>query len=215
MFEASLTNQRFLAPCMVVQFGTLLLNILFNYLFIYVVGWGFVGSVFGTALVRLIRLILIVIVFFVSDRIRSQAWTPISKQIVSPTVLWTFLSLSVPSGLAVTLEIAGFEGVSFLAASLGVLASGIHVTAFQVLVLAFFFIFGTTNAMTVVVGNFVGANSLPAAKFYGVAGAVSALIVMAINCSVMLLFRNQIPRLISEGKTKSVVCVVYVVLCCV
>jgi hypothetical protein len=58
---------------------------------------------------------------------------------LSPSVVWTFLKLSVPSGLAVTLEIAGFEAVSFLAASFGVLASGVHVTAFQILVLAFFF----------------------------------------------------------------------------
>lgn len=169
-----------------------------NWLFIFVVGWGFVGSVFGTALTRLIRLVLIVIVFFSWKKIRDQAWTPISRQIVSPSVLWTFLKLSVPSGLAVTLEIAGFEGVSFLAAALGVLASGIHVTAFQVLVLGFFFIFGTTNAMTVVVGNFLGANKLVVARSYAVAGAIASGLVMAVNCTIMVVFRNQIPRLMSE-----------------
>jgi Na+-driven multidrug efflux pump len=51
VFEASLTNQRFLAPCMIVQFAVLILNGLFNYLFVFVLNWGYVGSVFGTALV--------------------------------------------------------------------------------------------------------------------------------------------------------------------
>ena len=160
--------------------------------------WGFFGSVLGTAITRLIRLVLIVIVFFSWRKIREHAWTPLSRQIVAPSVLWTFLSVSVPSGLAVTLEIAGFEGVSFLAASLGVLASGVHVTAFQVLVLAFFFIFGTTNAMTVVVGNFLGANKLAIARSYAIAGAICSGVVMALNCTIMVALRNQIPRLMSN-----------------
>ncbi len=195
VIEAALVNQRFLAPCVVVQFATLLLNAAFNALFVLGLRWGFAGSVIGTSLMRLVRLVAVVAVFFGSRSIRESAWTPWSRRAVSPAVLWLFLKHSVPSGMAVTLEIASFECVSFLAASFGVLASSVHVAMFQVVVTAFFFIFGVTNALTVIVGNFLGANELATALSFARVGGVLAIAIAAVDAVLILSLRSYIPRL--------------------
>ncbi len=198
VFEAALTNQRFLMPCMIVQFGSLALNAALNGLFVARLGWGYAGSVIGTSLMRFVRFVAIVFVFFGMRRIRESAWTPWSRQAVSRDVLWLFVKHSVPSGLAVTLEIASFEAVSFFAAWFGVFASSVHVTAFQVLVTAFFFVFGVTNAMNVVVGNFLGANQLPTALGYARVGTAMTMAVALCDSALILLLRSYLPRVFTE-----------------
>jgi MATE family multidrug resistance protein len=198
VFEAALTNQRFLTPLLIVQFGSLALNAVFNGLFVVVLGWGYAGSVIGTSLMRFVRFAALVVVFFGSKRIRESAWTPWSRRAVSREVLWLFVKHSVPSGLAVTLEIASFEAVSFFAAWFGVLASSVHVTVFQVLVTAFFFIFGVTNAVNVVVGNLLGANQQEAAMWYAKVGAAMTAAVTLCDAALVLLLRPFLPRLFTE-----------------
>ena len=183
VLEAALINNRRLAPCVVLQAAALGLNVALDAAAVWGLALGFHGVCLVTLWVRFFRFFFAFayLIFF------SGLWSPWSRQAVSLASLKTYLIHSIPASLAVCLEIVGFEGMSFLAAAFGTVASGAHVAAFQILVVAFFLIFGITNGSSVCFGNLLGAGEMKAAMLYGQVGAAMAMLVALVNATVILL----------------------------
>lgn len=191
--EAALINQRLANTCLVIQASSLLLNALLNVLFVSALHLGYLGSLIGTILMKFARLVFMALIVGWVPSVRSQVWAPWTRQCLSPTILKPFLRHSIPSALTVSMEVLGFEGVTFVAGAFGVVSSAAHVAAFQILVIVFFIVFGITNAMNVAVGNMLGAGDLKAALVFVKVGSFMALGAATLNCSLVLMLRYQLP----------------------
>jgi MATE family multidrug resistance protein len=147
---------------------------------------------------RLVRLIMVVVIIWASKSIKDQMWVPWSRKCLDPEIVKLFLKTSVPSALGIVLEVLGFEGMTFISSSFGLVAAGAHIVAFQVLVTSFFFFYGIASAMNVIVGNLLGKRQLEAGQYYAKVGAVLAIISCVLIGAVVLLLRHVLPKIFSE-----------------
>jgi MATE family multidrug resistance protein len=146
-------------PVMVITFIGLVTNIIFNWLLIYgVPGWipalGVAGSGWATTIVRWTMLVAVVIYLLRRPELRSfrgvRLWP-------TGSVLGRILSLGLPIGGQIGLEVGLFSFTAVMMGWLGPLALGAHQVTLNIAATTFMVALGTSLAGSVRVGQHMGA----------------------------------------------------------
>ena len=132
------------------------MDVIFNYIFIYVLGMGVVGAAFGTGLAMLITACLMLYFLLVKSKMLSLVGRPGSFKPKKDTIT-TALKIGAPMGLQ-HLLMGGAQIVSTLiVAPLGTIAIAAHSLAITVESLCYMPGYGIAEAATTLVGQGIGA----------------------------------------------------------
>ena len=174
-----------------------LLNVVFNYVFIYgdeglarlglpAIGMpalGTVGAALATDLCQALSLILLARAIAASDAPADPA-----RRAYDPALSRTIFRLGVPMGLQTLAEIGVFALANLLAARIGSEAAAGHQVAISLASFTFMMTVGVGAATSIRVGYAVGRGDTPAARHAGFTGLGLGACCMSISALCFLLF---------------------------
>ncbi|WP_051710983.1 MATE family efflux transporter [Andreprevotia chitinilytica] len=186
-YSASLNATK---PMMVIALLGLALNIPANWVLIYghfgFPALGAVGCGWASSFVIWLTLIMMVVWLRVSPVYRDtyplRHWQRIDWH-----AQWRLLKLGLPMGGMFFVEVSAFSGISLLIAELGTVSVASHQIALNMSSLTFMIPSGLGTAMTVRVGQALGAKDPAYARFIGWTGLRIGLAVAAVMATFMVL----------------------------
>ena len=171
--------------------GMCILDVCFNYLFIYVLGMGVVGAAIGTGLAELIT--ALAMLYFVTVRspelnLRQErgSFRPTSK------VLNKALSIGGPMALQMVLIRGGYIAATVIVAPLGIIA--IAANSFAITAESFCYMpgYGIADAATALVGQSIGATRKELAKRFAWITTLLGMGIMGVLGILMYIFAPQL-----------------------
>ncbi|MEX0895054.1 MAG: MATE family efflux transporter [Balneolaceae bacterium] len=188
-------------PSMYVALIGTLANIPLNYVLMYgKMGFpqlGAVGTGYASAVVYLIM--------FVSIFAFTYGFKPYKRfdifgkfRLPEKTHLWELVSIGIPIGVSVTMEVSMFAIVSLLMGSLGTIAVAAHQIAINFAAMTFMVPFGLSMAVTARVGQAAGKGKLGDARFKGFIGVAMCTIFMGFTAVMMILFPESIVAIYTQ-----------------
>ena len=171
--------------------GMCILDVCFNYLFIYVLGMGVVGAAIGTALAELIT--ALAMLYFVTVRspelnLRQErgSFRPTNK------VLSKALSIGGPIALQMVLIRGGYIAATVIVAPLGIIA--IAANSFAITAESFCYMpgYGIADAATALVGQSVGASRKELARRFAWITTLLGMGIMGVLGILMYVFAPQL-----------------------
>jgi putative efflux protein, MATE family len=171
--------------------GMCILDVCFNYLFIYVLGMGVVGAAIGTALAELIT--ALAMLYFVTVRspelnLRQErgSFRPTDK------VLSKALSIGGPIALQMVLIRGGYIAATVIVAPLGIIA--IAANSFAITAESFCYMpgYGIADAATALVGQSVGASRKELARRFAWITTLLGMGIMGVLGILMYVFAPQL-----------------------
>ncbi|XP_053328720.1 multidrug and toxin extrusion protein 1-like [Spea bombifrons] len=178
-----LQNQGIILPQVLTGFIANLINALTNYLFLYVLRLGVMGSACANTLSQYVQM-LSLFLYIVWKKLHVDTWGGWSSACFED---WgSFIHLAIPSMLMLCIEWWTFEIGIFLAGVIGVVDLGAQAVVYQVANIVFLMPVGISIAAAVRVGHALGAGDLEQAKKSTV---VSLLMTetLALCCCILLL----------------------------
>nr|XP_020751265.1 multidrug and toxin extrusion protein 1 [Odocoileus virginianus texanus] len=178
-----LLNQGIILPQMVTGVAANLVNALANYLFLYQMHLGVMGSALANT-VSQFTLALLLFLYILAKRLHQDTWGGWSWECLQD---WgPFFRLAVPSMLMLCIEWWAYEIGSFLSGVLGMVELGAQSIAYELAVIVYMVPTGFSVAASVRVGNALGAGDIEQAK---TSSAVALLItgLFAVIFCVLLL----------------------------
>ena len=180
---------------LILTIGTVLLNILFNYIFIF--GWGvipsygLVGAAIGTVLARVVVVIIGFIIFYSGRnviQILEGSWRP------HWPLVKDILSIGVPSGIqGILRHTGGLVAIGIVTATeLGTYGAAVLAICWQVESLAAQPVVGLNVAATSLVGQAMGRWQTAAAYQQGNIMIILGVVVMGLFVTPMILYAEQI-----------------------
>ena len=115
-----------------------------------------------------------------------------------PATIRALLVLGVPMAASVVLEVSLFSAASFAIARFGAVPVAAHQVALNVAGLTFMVPLGLSGAITVRVGDAMGAGDPRRARLAGMLGISLALVTQSVSCAVMFLLPMTIAALYSN-----------------
>lgn len=112
--------------------------------------------------------------------------------------IWVLLKLGSPIGVCLFMEGSMFSTVSLLMGQLGAEIVAGHQIALNVASVTFMVPLGISTAITVRVGQAIGAGSIPDARRSGIVGAGLALAFMAVMSGTIMMFPHAIATLYTQ-----------------
>ena len=172
------------------------LNAVMNYVFVWRLGWGFVGAPIAVAITdNLLPLILFLYVYFVDGR---QCWGGFSKNALKNW--WPMVRLALPGLVMVLAEFLAFEILTLAASWIG----STHLAAQSVLstitALTFQIPFPMSIAASTRVANLIGATLSEPAKMAAKVALVAAVFVGLLNVTLLSSLRLYIPKLFTSDE---------------
>ena len=140
----------------ILNIGMCVLDVGFNYLFIYVLGLGVVGAAMGTGVAMLITAVLMLYFLLVRSKMLSLVGRPGSFRPQADTV-GTAFKIGAPMGLQHMLMGSAQVVSTLIVAPLGTIAIAAHSLAITVESLCYMPGFGIAEAATTLVGQGIGA----------------------------------------------------------
>ncbi|KAK3948445.1 mate-domain-containing protein [Pseudoneurospora amorphoporcata] len=171
-------------------------NVLLNWLFVWKLGWGFVGAPLAVATTQnMLPLLLLLYVWKVDGR---QAWGGFKKAALRN---WgPMVRLALPGMVMVVAEWFAFEILTLASGRIGVA----HLAAQSVLVTVtsttFQIPFPLSIAGSTRVANLIGAKLVDAAKTSARVTVVGGVLVGLFNVTLLSVFRNQIALLFTQDR---------------
>lgn len=157
-------------PMMWIQLFLLPLNVVGNYIFMFghigLPAMGAAGAALSTGLAQVVGCILLFTYTLQAPRYRTYQ---LAKRMTrpDPAHLMKLLRLGLPISVSLGMEVSMFMVVALLMGSFGVTAAAGHQIALNVASLTFMVPLGTAMALTVQVGNALGAQSYQLARQRG------------------------------------------------
>lgn len=165
-------------------------NFVGNWLLIFVVGWGVVGSGLSSAVASLVLL-------FVTMRALPAVKPGDLDRQAGDALPLRIVQLGLPLGLQMLAEVGIFATVGVMAGRMSATAAASHQVALTLASLTFTVALGFASATTVLVGKAVGRGDTPAARRAGFLGLAVAALWMSVGAAAFLL----IPGLLARGIT--------------
>lgn len=190
-------------PSMYVALIGTLANVPLNYILMYgKLGFpqlGAVGTGYASAIVYLIMFLSI---FFFTYKFKPYKRFDIFGKFRLPekTHLWELVSIGVPIGVSVTMEVSMFAIVSLLMGSIGTIAVAAHQIAINFAALTFMVPFGLSMAITARVGHAAGRGRNAEARFKGFIGVAMCTIFMSFTAVMMILFPESIIAIYTQDQ---------------
>lgn len=116
------------------------------------------------------------------------------------THLWELVSIGVPIGVSVTMEVSMFAIVSLLMGSLGTIAVAAHQVAINFAAMTFMVPFGLSMAITARVGQAAGKGRTREARFKGFIGVGMCTVFMCFTAVMMILFPESIVAIYTQDQ---------------
>jgi MATE family multidrug resistance protein len=158
---------------------------------------GALGSGIATAIVLWVEALAFLIFIAHAPAYRDIGWRSGTMAPHLPTIL-QLLRLGVPMATTVLLESSLFAAASFAVSSFGAVAEAAHQTALNIGALSFMVPLGLSGAITVRVGDAMGAGDLKRARLAGRLGLAVVICTQSISCAVMLLLPETIAAIYSN-----------------
>ena len=178
--------------------GMCVMDVVFNYLFIYIMDLGVIGAALGTGLAELITAILMFWFLLVKSPLHislSSLLSPLSS--IQPDVVKTAFKIGAPMGLQ-HLLMGGAQIVStIIVAPLGTVAIAAHSLAITVESLCFMPGYGIAEAATTLVGQGIGAGQRLLTRSFANLSVALGIGVMTAMGVLMWIFAPELMALMS------------------
>uniref|UniRef100_A0A8B9YIP3 Solute carrier family 47 member 1 n=1 Tax=Bos mutus grunniens TaxID=30521 RepID=A0A8B9YIP3_BOSMU len=178
-----LLNQGIILPQMVTGVAANLVNALANYLFLYQMHLGVMGSALANT-VSQFTLALLLFLYILAKRLHQDTWGGWSWECLQD---WgPFFRLAVPSMLMLCIEWWAYEIGSFLSGVLGMVELGAQSIAYELAVIVYMVPTGFSVAASVRVGNALGARDIEQAKTSSAVALLVTGLFAVIFCVLLL-----------------------------
>ncbi|XP_068121456.1 multidrug and toxin extrusion protein 2-like [Hyperolius riggenbachi] len=156
-----LQNQGIVKAQIIVSIIANIINVLVNYVFLFVLGLGVMGSAWANTIAQYSQAFLLFLYIWLK-KLHVHTWGGWSKDCLQD---WdSFVVLAVPSMLMVCIEWWAYEIGSFLAGLRSVVELGAQSIIYQLVTIAYMIPYGISMATSVRVGNALGAGDIEQAK---------------------------------------------------
>ncbi|XP_005298370.4 multidrug and toxin extrusion protein 1-like isoform X1 [Chrysemys picta bellii] len=156
-----LQNQRIIWPEVLSGIIGNIINAIANYVFIYVLDLGVMGSAWANTVAQYTQAIFLFL-YIVAKKLHVETWGGWSSECLQE---WdTFITLAVPSMLMICIEWWTYEIGSFLIGLLSVVELSAHSIIYEVSTVSYMIPYGLSIAASIQVGNALGAGNIEEAK---------------------------------------------------
>ena len=176
--------------------GMCVMDVLFNYLFIYILGLGVMGAAIGTGVAMLITAGLMLYFLLVKSKMLSLVGRPGSFKPKSDTVS-TAIKIGAPMGLQHLLMGGAYIVSTMIVAPLGTIAIAAHSLAITVESLCYIPGYGIAEAATTLVGQGIGAGQKMLTRSFARMSVGLGIAIMTIMGVLMWTFAPELMSLMS------------------
>lgn len=180
----------------ILNIGMCVLDVCFNYLFIYILGMGVVGAALGTGVAMLITAVFMLYFLLVRSKMLSLVGRPGSFKPKADTV-GTAFKIGAPMGLQHVLMGSAQVVSTLIVAPLGTIAIAAHSLAITVESLCYMPGFGIAEAATTLVGQGIGAGQKHLTQSFARMSVALGISVMTLMGVLMWIFAPQLMSLMS------------------
>ncbi|XP_063792140.1 multidrug and toxin extrusion protein 1-like isoform X2 [Pseudophryne corroboree] len=193
-----LQNQGIVFPQVLTGFIGNLFNALINYIFLYLLGLGVMGSALANTISQYMLAILLFL-YIVWKKLYVKTWGGWSSACFED---WgSFTRLAIPSMLMVCVEWWAFEIGIILSGVLGVEDLGAQSIIYQMASLIFMVPVGFSIAVSVLIGQALGAGDIAQAKKSMVAALIMAEICALVCCILLISLKDVIAYIYTSEQT--------------
>ncbi|MCB6182852.1 MATE family efflux transporter [Leeia sp. TBRC 13508] len=204
-YSSSVSQTR---PVMVLGILGLLLNIPLNLVFIYgyfgVPAMGGAGCGWASGLIMIISA-LVMSLYTLKSKKYAQFRPFASHWHVNWSIFGQMCKLGLPTGGAYLVEVSAFSGTTLLVAPLGAASIGGHQIMLNLSALTFMLPMGVGLAMSVRIGQQLGAGQPKAARYSSKVGLLMGIFCGLCSCTLMLTMGKSIIALYSPDQTVQMV----------
>jgi multidrug resistance protein, MATE family len=183
---------------MVITLIGLVLNVFFNWVFIFgklgMPAWGLNGAGFATLLVRIFMAISMLGYIFRAPMFRAVILPPPAHYSYMPLIR-RILKLGLPGGFQLFFEVAAFSGAAIIAGWLGTVPLAAHQIAINLASVTYMVAAGIAAAGGIRVGQAFGMGSQPKIIRAGTVSLTLAILFMSITCIIFLTLNYFLVRL--------------------
>ena len=176
--------------------GMCVMDVCFNYLFIYILDMGVMGAAIGTGVAMLITAALMLYFLLVRSKMLSLTGRPGSFKPKSDTVKTAF-KIGLPMGLQHLLMGGAYIVSTVIVAPLGTIAIAAHSLAITVESLCYMPGYGIAEAATTLVGQGIGAGQHQLTRSFARMSVGLGMAVMTVMGILMWLFAPELMSLMS------------------
>ena len=176
--------------------GMCVMDVVFNYLFIYILDLGVMGAAMGTGLAELVTAILMLYFLLVKSDMLSLKGRPGSFRPKSDTI-GTAFKIGAPMGLQHMLMGGAYVVSTYIVAPLGTVAIAAHSLAITVESLCYMPGYGIAEAATTLVGQGIGAGQRTLTRSFAHLSVGLGIVVMTLMGILMWIFAPQLMTLMS------------------
>ena len=176
--------------------GMCVMDVVFNYLFIYILDLGVMGAAMGTGLAELVTAILMLYFLLVKSDMLHLKGRPGSFRPKSDTI-GTAFKIGAPMGLQHMLMGGAYVVSTYIVAPLGTVAIAAHSLAITVESLCYMPGYGIAEAATTLVGQGIGAGQRILTRSFAHLSVGLGIIVMTLMGILMWIFAPQLMTLMS------------------
>ncbi|MBR4921839.1 MAG: MATE family efflux transporter [Prevotella sp.] len=176
--------------------GMCVMDVFFNYIFIYILDLGVMGAAIGTGVAMLITAALMMYFLLVKSKMLSLAGRPGSFKPKSDTVS-TAIKIGAPMGLQHLLMGGAYVVSTMIVAPLGTIAIAAHSLAITVESLCYMPGFGIAEAATTLVGQGIGAGQRLLTRSFARMSVGLGIAVMTVMGILMWTFAPELMSLMS------------------
>jgi MATE family multidrug resistance protein len=183
---------------MVITIIGLLLNVFFNWVFIFgklgMPAWGLNGAGVSTLLVRIFMAISMVLYIFRATAFKSFIVPPLHSYSYMP-LMRKILKLGLPGGFQLFFEVGAFSGAAIIAGWLGTVPLAAHQIAINLASITYMVAAGIAAAGGIRVGQAFGIGSQPKIVRAGTVSLTLAIVFMTFTCILFLTLNYFLVRL--------------------
>ena len=176
--------------------GMCVMDVVFNYLFIYILDLGVMGAAMGTGLAELVTAILMLYFLLVKSDMLHLKGRPGSFRPKSDTI-GTAFKIGAPMGLQHMLMGGAYVVSTYIVAPLGTVAIAAHSLAITVESLCYMPGYGIAEAATTLVGQGIGAGQRTLTRSFAHLSVGLGILVMTLMGILMWIFAPQLMTLMS------------------
>ena len=180
----------------ILNIGMCVMDVVFNYIFIYILGMGVVGAAIGTGLAMLVTACAMMYFLIVKSKMLSLVGRPGSFKPKEDTIR-TAVKIGAPMGLQHLLMGGAYIVSTMIVAPLGTIAMAAHSLAITVESLCYMPGYGIAEAATTLVGQGIGAGQRLLTRSFARMSVALGIGVMTLMGVLMWIFAPELMALMS------------------
>ena len=181
----------------ILNIGMCVMDVVFNYIFIYILGMGVMGAAVGTGLAMLVTACAMMYFLLVRSKMLSLVRRPSKSFRPTSDVVSTAVKIGAPMGLQHLLMGGAYIVSTMIVAPLGTIAMAAHSLAITVESLCYMPGYGIAEAATTLVGQGIGAGQRLLTRSFARMSVALGIGVMTLMGVLMWIFAPELMALMS------------------